>query len=204
MKPNLLVGDFLFVSKWDYGYSRYSFPFGLAPFSGKIMEKSPNRGDVIVFKLPGQENINYVKRLVGLPGETIKVVDGLIYIKKQGFDDFEVIDQIEDGLFLDDQYKVNINQLDESGYKILNLTDNGPLDYTPEYIIPDNKFFFMGDNRDNSSDSRVMSGVGFVPKENIIGRVWFIWFSVDTDFRLSRFWTLPLHIRYDRLFNIVN
>ena len=204
MKPNLLVGDFLFVSKWDYGYSRYSFPFGLAPFSGKIMEKSPNRGDVIVFKLPGQENINYVKRLVGLPGETIKVVDGLIYIKKQGFDDFEVIDQIEDGLFLDDQYKVNINQLVESGYKILNLTDNGPLDYTPEYIIPDNKFFFMGDNRDNSSDSRVMSGVGFVPKENIIGRVWFIWFSVDTDFRLSRFWTLPLHIRYDRLFNIVN
>jgi signal peptidase I len=204
MKPNLLVGDFLFVSKWDYGYSRYSFPFGLAPFSGKIMEKSPNRGDVIVFKLPGQENINYVKRLVGLPGETIKVVDGLIYIKKQGFDDFEVIDQIEDSLFLDDQYKVNINQLVESGYKILNLTDNGPLDYTPEYIIPDNKFFFMGDNRDNSSDSRVMSGVGFVPKENIIGRVWFIWFSVDTDFRLSRFWTLPLHIRYDRLFNIVN
>ena len=204
MKPNLLVGDFLFVSKWDYGYSRYSFPFGLAPFSGKIMEKSPNRGDVIVFKLPGQENINFVKRLVGLPGETIKVVDGLIYIKKQGFDDFEVIDQIEDGLFLDDQYKVNINQLVESGYKILNLTDNGPLDYTPEYIIPDNKFFFMGDNRDNSSDSRVMSGVGFVPKENIIGRVWFIWFSVDTDFKLSRFWTLPLHIRYDRLFNIVN
>ena len=204
MKPNLLVGDFLFVSKWDYGYSRYSFPFGLAPFSGKIMEKSPNRGDVIVFKLPGQENINYVKRLVGLPGETIKVVDGLIYIKKQGFDDFEVINQIEDGLFLDDQYKVNLNQLVESSYKILNLTDNGPLDYTPEYIIPDNKFFFMGDNRDNSSDSRVMSGVGFVPKENIIGRVWFIWFSVDTDFRLSKFWTLPLHIRYDRLFNIVN
>jgi len=203
MKPNLLVGDFLFVSKWDYGYSRYSFPFGLAPFSGKIMEKSPSRGDVIVFKLPGQESINYVKRLVGLPGETIKVIDGLIYIKKQDSDNFEVIEQSEDGLFLDDQYQANISQLVESGYKILNLTDNGPLDYTPEYKIPNNKFFFMGDNRDNSSDSRVMSGVGFVPKENIIGRVWFIWFSVDTDFRLSRFWTLPLHIRYDRLFNIV-
>ena len=203
MKPNLLVGDFLFVSKWDYGYSKYSFPFGLAPFSGKIMEKSPSRGDVIVFKLPGQESINYVKRLVGLPGETIKVIDGLIYIKKQDSDNFEVIEQSEDGLFLDDQYQANISQLVESGYKILNLTDNGPLDYTPEYKIPNNKFFFMGDNRDNSSDSRVMSGVGFVPKENIIGRVWFIWFSVDTDFRLSRFWTLPLHIRYDRLFNIV-
>ena len=200
MKPNLLVGDFLFVSKWDYGYSRYSFPFGLAPFSGKIMEKSPSRGDIIVFKLPGQENINYVKRLVGLPGETIKVEDGLIYLKKVGSDNFEVIEQSDDGLFFDDQYQANINQLAESDYKILNLTDSGPLDYTPEYKIPKNKFFFMGDNRDNSSDSRVMSGVGFVPKENIIGKVWFIWFSVDTDFSLSRFWTLPLHIRYCLLY----
>ena len=203
MKPNLLVGDFLFVSKWDYGYSKYSFPFGLAPFSGKIMEKSPSRGDVIVFKLPGQESINYVKRLVGLPGETIKIIDGLIYIKKQGSDNFEVIEQSEDGLFLDDQYQTNISQLVESGYKILNLTDNGPLDYTPEYKIPNNKFFFMGDNRDNSSDSRVMSGVGFVPKENIIGRVWFIWFSVDTDFSFTKFWMLPFHIRYDRLFQLI-
>ena len=100
MKPNLLVGDFLFVSKWDYGYSRYSFPFGLAPFSGKIMEKNPSRGDIIVFKLPGQENINYVKRLVGLPGEIIKVEDGLIYLKKVGSDNFEVIKQIDDGFFL--------------------------------------------------------------------------------------------------------
>ena len=203
MKPNLLVGDFLFVSKWDYGYSRYSFPFGLAPFSGKIMEKNPSRGDIIVFKLPGQENINYVKRLVGLPGETIKVVDGLIYLKKVGSNNFKVIEQSDDGLFFDDQYQANINQLVENDYKILNLTDSGPLDFTPEYKIPKNKFFFMGDNRDNSSDSRVMSGVGFVPKENIIGKVWFIWFSVDTDFSLIRFWTLPLHIRYDRLFNAV-
>ena len=143
MKPNLLVGDFLFVSKWDYGYSRYSFPFGIPPFKGKIFESNPERGDVIVFKLPGQENINYVKRLIG------------------------------------------------------------PLDYTPEYQIPKDKFFFMGDNRDNSSDSRVLSGVGFVPKVNIIGKVWFIWFSVDTDFSISKFWNLPLHIRYDRLFNII-
>jgi len=203
MKPNLLVGDFLFVSKWDYGYSRYSFPFGLAPFSGKIFEKNPSRGDIIVFKLPGQENINYVKRLVGLPGETIKIVDGLIYVKKLDSDNFEVIEQSEDGLFFDEQYQANISQLVESEYKILNLTDSGPLDYTPEYKVPKNKFFFMGDNRDNSSDSRVMSGVGFVPKENIIGKVWFIWFSIDTDFRFNKFWTLPLHIRYDRLFNIV-
>ena len=203
MKPNLLVGDFLFVSKWDYGYSRYSFPFGIPPFKGKIFESNPERGDVIVFKLPGQENINYVKRLIGLPGETIKVINGEVYIKSNNSKEFEMLNQFDDGFFFDDQYKKDIQQLIENEYKILNITDNGPLDYTPEYQIPKDKFFFMGDNRDNSSDSRVLSGVGFVPKVNIIGKVWFIWFSVDTDFSISKFWNLPIHIRYDRLFNII-
>ena len=203
MKPNLLVGDFLFVSKWNYGYSRYSFPFGLPPFKGKIFESNPERGDIIVFKLPGQENINYVKRLVGLPGETIKVVNGKIYLKTENSTDFEVLDQIEDGFFYDDQYGKEIQQLIENEYRILNITNDGPLDYTPEYEIPNDKFFFMGDNRDNSSDSRILSGVGFVPKVNIVGKVWFIWFSVDTDFSLSKFWNLPFHIRYDRLFSII-
>ena len=203
MKPNLLVGDFLFVSKWDYGYSRYSFPFGLPPFKGKIFESIPERGDIIVFKLPGQENINYVKRLVGLPGETIKVVNGKIYLKTKNSTDFKVLDQVEDGFFYDDQYGKEIQQLIENEYRILNITNGGPLDYTPEYEIPKDKFFFMGDNRDNSSDSRILSGVGFVPKVNIVGKVWFIWFSVDTDFSLSKFWNLPFHIRYDRLFSII-
>ena len=203
MKPNLLVGDFLFVSKWNYGYSRYSFPFGLAPFSGKIFEKNPERGDIIVFKLPGQENINYVKRLLGLPGETIKVMDGEVFIKKNDSANFEKLNQVSDDFFFDDQYQEEIKQLIEDNYKILNITDNGPLDYTPEYEIPENKYFFMGDNRDNSSDSRVMSGVGFVPKENMIGKVWFIWLSIDTQFSLTKFWTLPLHIRYGRLFKSV-
>ena len=198
MKPNLLVGDFLFVSKWNYGYSKYSFPFGLAPFSGKIFEKNPERGDIIVFKLPGQENINYVKRLLGLPGETIKVVDGEVFIKKNNSLNFEKLNQISDDLFFDDQYQEEINQLIEDNYRILNITDNGPLDYTPEYKIPQNKYFFMGDNRDNSSDSRVMSGVGFVPKDNMIGKVWFIWLSIDTQFSITKFWTLPLHIRYEQ------
>jgi len=203
MKPNLLVGDFLFVSKWDYGYSRYSFPFGLAPISGKIFEKSPKRGDIIVFKLPGQENINYVKRLLGLPGETIKIENGQVFIKSKNSENFQQINQIDNGIFIDDQYQTQIQQLIENNYKILNLTSNGPLDFTPEYLIPTDKYFFMGDNRDNSSDSRVMSGVGFVPKVNIIGKVWFIWFSIDTNFSLTKFWTLPFHIRYSRLFKIV-
>ena len=203
MKPNLLVGDFLFVSKWDYGYSRYSFPFGLAPIKDKLFEKSPKRGDIIVFKLPGQENINYVKRLIGLPGETIKVENGKVLVKSKNSNSFKQISQKNDGIFIDTQHQKQIQQLIEDNYKILNITDNGPLDFTPEYLIPEDKYFFLGDNRDNSSDSRVMSGVGFVPKVNIIGKVWFIWFSIDTGFSLHKFWTLPLHIRYDRLFRVV-
>ena len=203
MKPNLLVGDFLFVSKWDYGYSRYSFPFGLPPFKGKFFASEPERGDIIVFKFPGNESINYVKRLVALPGETIKVIDGIIYIKEKNQKEFKKFNQENDGFFFDDQYNAEIPQLVENGYTILNLTNSGPLDYTPEYIVPEDKYFFMGDNRDNSSDSRVMSGVGFVPKENIIGNVWFIWFSVDTNFSFAKFWMLPFHIRYDRLFKLV-
>jgi len=203
MKPNLLVGDFLFVSKWDYGYSRYSFPFGLAPIKDKLFEKSPKRGDIIVFKLPGQENINYVKRLIGLPGETIKVENGKVLVKSKNSNSFKQISQKNDGIFIDTQHQKQIQQLIEDNYKILNITDNGPLDFTPEYFIPEDKYFFLGDNRDNSSDSRVMSGVGFVPKVNIIGKVWFIWFSIDTGFSLSKFWTLPLYIRYDRLFRVV-
>ena len=93
MKPNLLVGDFLFVSKWDYGYSRYSFPFGLPLFDGKLLEKSPKRGDIIVFKLPTKESINYVKRLVAMPGEIIKISEGMIYVKKKGASDFKIYSQ---------------------------------------------------------------------------------------------------------------
>ena len=124
MKPNLLVGDFLFVSKWDYGYSRYSFPFGIPPFKGKIFESNPERGDVIVFKLPGQENINYVKRLIGLPGETIKVINGEVYIKSNNSKEFEMLNQFDDGFFFDDQYKKDIQQLIENEYKILLTTDH--------------------------------------------------------------------------------
>ena len=140
---------------------------------------------------------------MGLPGETIKVIDGEVFIKKNNSLNFEKLNQISDNFFFDDQYQEEIKQLIEDNYKILNITDNGPLDYTPEYIIPQNKYFFMGDNRDNSSDSRVMSGVGFVPKENMIGKVWFIWLSIDTQFSITKFWTLPLHIRYERLFKSV-
>ena len=205
MKPNLLVGDFLFVSKWDYGYSRYSFPFGLPLFDGKLLEKSPKRGDIIVFKLPTKESINYVKRLVAMPGETIKISEGMIYVKKKGANVFRMYSQKLMEPFFDDQYNADIMRLQENNtnrnYEVLNLSSNSILDNTNEFLVPDDHYFFMGDNRDNSSDSRdTRNTVGFVPKENIIGKVRFIFLSIDTQFKLIKIYSIFNHLRYERFF----
>ena len=205
MKPNLLVGDFLFVSKWDYGYSRYSFPFGLPFFDGKLLEKSPKRGDIIVFKLPTKESINYVKRLVAMPGETIKISEGMIYVKKKGANEFRMYSQKLLEPFFDDQYNADIMRLQENNtnrnYEVLNLSNNSMLDNTNEFYVPNDHYFFMGDNRDNSSDSRdIRNTVGFVPKENIIGKVRFIFLSIDTQFKLIKIYSIFNHLRYERFF----
>lgn len=205
MKPNLLVGDFLFVSKWDYGYSRYSFPFGLPLFDGKLLEKSPKRGDIIVFKLPTKESINYVKRLVAMPGETIKISEGMIYVKKKGANEFRMYSQKLLEPFFDDQYNADIMRLQENNtnrnYEVLNLSNNSMLDNTNEFLVPNDHYFFMGDNRDNSSDSRdIRNTVGFVPKENIIGKVRFIFLSIDTQFKLIKIYSIFNHLRYERFF----
>ena len=205
MKPNLLVGDFLFVSKWDYGYSRYSFPFGLPLFNGKLLEKSPKRGDIIVFKLPTKESINYVKRLVAMPGETIKISEGMIYVKKKGANEFRMYSQKLLEPFFDDQYNADIMRLQENNtnrnYEVLNLSNNSMLDNTNEFLVPNDHYFFMGDNRDNSSDSRdIRNTVGFVPKENIIGKVRFIFLSIDTQFKLIKTYSIFNHLRYERFF----
>ena len=205
MKPNLLVGDFLFVSKWDYGYSRYSFPFGLPLFNGKLLEKSPKRGDIIVFKLPTKESINYVKRLVAMPGETIKISEGMIYVKKKGANEFRMYSQKLLEPFFDDQYNADIMRLQENNtnrnYEVLNLSNNSMLDNTDEFLVPNDHYFFMGDNRDNSSDSRdIRNTVGFVPKENIIGKVRFIFLSIDTQFKLIKIYSIFNHLRYERFF----
>lgn len=205
MKPNLLVGDFLFVSKWDYGYSRYSFPFGLPLFDGKLLEKSPKRGDIIVFKLPTKESINYVKRLVAMPGETIKISEGMIYVKKKGANELRMYSQKLMEPFFDDQYNAEIMRLQENNtnrnYEVLNLSNNSMLDNTNEFLVPNDHYFFMGDNRDNSSDSRdIRNTVGFVPKENIIGKVRFIFLSIDTQFKLIKIYSIFNHLRYERFF----
>jgi signal peptidase I len=206
MIPTLLVGDYLFVSKYSYGYSRYSLPLGLPLFSGRIFFHQPERGDVVVFKLPTDTSVDYIKRVIGLPGDIIQMKQGALYIN-----DKEVSrKRIDDYLYQEgDGSVIPMKQYIETlpngrQHRIIKLGDSGPLDNTPEYHVPPGDFFMMGDNRDNSQDSRVLSAVGYVPAENLIGKAQFIFFSTDGSARLWEFWKWPFAIRYDRLFRGVN
>jgi len=218
MKPTLLIGDFLFVNKMAYGYSRYSCPFALCPIDGRILAREPQRGDVVVFKHP-TNGTDYIKRLIGLPGDRIRVADGILYING------EVVPQVADGTF----HEVNepqgpmrsmprcMNRAVTAGgdcvadqaletlpggrtHAVLNIED-GFGDNTPEFVVPAGEFFFMGDNRDNSMDSRFprsAGGVGFVPFENLVGRADRVIFSSAGPSMLA-FWTW----RPDRFFKAV-
>jgi signal peptidase I len=202
MKPTLLVGDYLFVSKFAYGYSRYSFPFGLPPFDGRVFGDVPERGDVVVFKLPSDNKTDYIKRIVGLPGDRIQVIQGLLHING------EPVTVEPAGVFTEDEAgRVGSAQLMREtlpngvSHYILELTPTGPLDNTRVYEVPPGHVFAMGDNRDNSLDSRV-DQVGFIPLENLIGRAEIIFFSID-DAGLFEPWNWPFEIRYDRLLDLI-
>ncbi|MEM8571279.1 MAG: signal peptidase I [Pseudomonadota bacterium] len=215
MKPTLLIGDFLFVNKMAYGYSRHSCPFSLCPFSGRILGSEPERGDVIVFKHPGNGS-DYIKRLIGLPGDTVEIRDGIIAING------EVLPQVPIGAFVEPYEPQGpmqslprcenrgvsrggacikqeaIEMLPEGlEHAVLNI-DRSFGDTTPTFIVPDGEYFFMGDNRDNSMDSRFprsAGGVGFVPFENLVGRADRVMFSSAGRSMLA-FWTW----RPDRFF----
>jgi len=205
MKSNLLVGDYLFVSKFSYGYSRYSFPFGFNVFDGRIMGSKPTRGDIIVFRLPSNPKIDYIKRLIAMPGDSVQVKEGLVYIngtelKRKPVDDY-----------LDDENKYNIHNVARfvetlpEGRDIVILKEKkyGPADNTPVFIVPERHYFFMGDNRDNSRDSRFMDEVGFVPEENIVGKALMIFCSVDgggSCFNPVNWFT---KMRYERFFQSI-
>ncbi len=203
MKPGLLIGDYIFVSKYSYGYSRYSFPFGFDIFSGRIFESEPQRGDVVVFRLPSNPDINYVKRLIGLPGDKIQMRDGVLYINELE------VEKISDGTFFDADTLSDDKEIPQffetlpEGKIIETLDENptAPQDNTGIYEVPHGYYFMMGDNRDNSQDSRFLTQVGFVPKENLVGKARLIFFSAEEN--ILKFWDWGHSIRFNRIFKKV-
>jgi signal peptidase I len=219
MKDTLLIGDFLFVNKMAYGYSKYSCPFALCPFSGRILASEPERGDVVVFRHPGNGS-DFIKRLIGLPGDTVQVKAGILYINGKE------APQQPDGIFeevYEPQGPMRNRPACQNGavgdggicqksraietlpngvkHTVLNIRDNGPGDNTEVFTVPPGHYFFMGDNRDNSSDSRFSvpaGGVGMLPAEYLIGRADRIIFS-SAGARMWYFWTW----RSDRFFEAI-
>jgi len=203
MVPTLLVGDYLFVSKFSYGYSRYSLPLGLPLLSGRIFFHSPERGDVVVFKLPTDNSTDYIKRVIGLPGDHIQMKNGILNINGQPVPRRRIDDYLyQEGNGAIIPLAQYIETLPNGvQHRIIEMSDNGPLDNTQEYVVPPGDYFMMGDNRDNSQDSRVLSAVGYVPAENLIGKAQFIFFSTNGSARLWEIWKWPFAIRYGRLFH---
>lgn len=211
MKDTLLVGDYLFVSKLSYGYSKYSFPFSLDLFDGRIFAAEPKRGDVAVFRLPRDNSVDYIKRVIGLPGDEIQMKGGVLFINGAA------IPKVRKGEFLtqenDEGAPRKIPVFQETlpngvTYNVLDSDPNGSFDNTGLFKVPAGHYFMMGDNRDNSTDSRAPWGVGYVPFENFIGRAEVIFYSCGSETETgtcSPFtpWTWPFDIRWSRIFQLV-
>ena len=206
MIPTLLIGDYLFVSKYSYGYSRYSFPFGLNLFSGRIWAAEPKRGDVVVFKLPRDNQTDYIKRVIGLPGDEIQMIHGVLHINGKAVEKVKVDDFVLAGPNGRDRHFTRYMETLPNGvsYPVLDLVNEGVADNTEVYKVPDDHFFMMGDNRDNSTDSRFLSEVGFVPFENLVGKARVIFFSIDEEASFWQVWRWPADVRWDRIFTTVN
>ena len=205
MEPNLLVGDRLFVSKYSFGYSKHSFPFSPPIFKGRILSKQPKRGDVVVFKTPVDNRTDYIKRLIGLPGDKVQFIDGSLYLNNNeilktrisstdivycGNDTIPVYtfeEKLPNGIKYNAVYRKN--------YSFQNSN---------EFIIPSKHYFFLGDNRDCSKDSRFLSSVGYVHENNLVGKAQFIFFS--SDYRIGaifKFWKWHEILRINRFFKKV-
>lgn len=209
MKKTLLVGDYLFVSKLSYGYSKFSFPFSPDIFSGRILSAEPKRGDVVVFRLPRDHSLDYIKRVIGLPGDEIQMKGGVLYINGAA------VPKVRKGEFTtpeDGGVAEVIPAFEETlpngvTYTVLDSDPAGPFDNTGVYKVPAGHYFMMGDNRDNSTDSRATWGVSYVPHENLVGRAEVIFFSCASDepgrCNWLTPWSWPFDIRWSRFFNLV-
>ena len=202
MEPTLLVGDRLFVSKYAYGYSKHSFPFSPPILNKRLFSKDPKRGDLVVFKTPSDNRTDYIKRLIGLPGDSIQFVNGDIFLNKKKIER----KKIESNFIIRcGNMNLPVNTYLETlpngiKYKAV-YSSIGTLKNSDEYIVPKDHFFLLGDNRDCSKDSRFLSDVGYVKKLNLVGKAKIIFFSNDTNISsLLKFWNLRKSFRYERLF----
>ena len=202
MEPSLLVGDRLFVTKYSYGYSKHSFPFSPPIFKGRLFSSEPKRGDVVVFKTPADDRTDYVKRIIGLPGDKLQFIDSNLYLN-----DVEILKSKiseNDKIYCGDR-KIDVFTFEEilpngKRYKSV-YSKTFPFQNSDVFNVPENHFFFLGDNRDCSKDSRFLTSVGYVNKDNLVGKVQFIFFSSDRSIgSIFAFWKWNESIRLDRFF----
>ena len=206
MEPTLLVGDRLFVTKYSYGYSKHSFPFSPPILNKRILFNSPERGDVVVFKTPADNRTDYIKRLIGLPGDKIQFIDSNLYLNSSEILKSKILikNKIYCGNRVIDVYK--FEEILPSGKKFHTVYLK---DYTYQnsdvFTVPENHYFFLGDNRDCSKDSRFLSSVGYVHKDNLVGKAQFIFFSSDKNIgSIFAFWKWHKTIRLNRSFSKIN
>ena len=206
MEPNLLVGDRIFVTKYSYGYSKHSFHFSPPLFKERILDNEPKRGDVIVFKTPADNRTDYIKRLIGLPGDTIKFIDSNLYVNNSEIIKTKISET--DEIFCGSQ-KINVITFQEqlSNNKSYNSVylKNFPFQNSDTFKVPKDHFFFLGDNRDCSKDSRFLSSVGYVHKNNLVGKAQFIFFSSDrSKGSIFAIWKWNKSLRLNRFFKRIN